>query len=112
MPFTFNGTGTKYYGSRERDIGGTYITTQWIVVLGVPLLPLNSWRVYPRDEGQFHDHRPLVNADASHTTQDFDAKRVPLNWKQVLNVYAVTIPLVALGVWGFMRAFPGLSVKW
>lgn len=32
MPSTFSGTGTKYYGSRECDIGGTYVITQWIVV--------------------------------------------------------------------------------
>ena len=112
MPFTLNGTGTKYYGSRERDIGGTYVTTKWVVLLGVPLVPLSSWRVFPQDEGQFHDHRPLLNAEASHTTQAFEATRVPLNWKQVANIYAVTIPLIALGFWAVKRASPGLSITW
>ena len=43
MPSTFNGTGTKYYGQREHDRGGMYITTKWIVLLGLPLIPLSSW---------------------------------------------------------------------
>ncbi len=40
MPSTFNGTGTKYVGEREHDRGGRYITTKWIVLLGLPLVPL------------------------------------------------------------------------
>lgn len=42
MPSTFNGTGTKYYGEREHDRGGMYITTKWIVLFGLPLVPLSS----------------------------------------------------------------------
>ncbi|WP_157604841.1 MULTISPECIES: hypothetical protein [unclassified Rhizobacter] len=34
MTSSLNGTGTHLYGDRERDIGGTYITTKWIVILG------------------------------------------------------------------------------
>jgi hypothetical protein len=112
MPFTLNGTGTKYYGAREHDIGGTYITTKWIVVFGIPLLPLSSWRVYPLDEEHFHDHRPLLDRDASHTTQSFEETRVPLNLRQIINVYAITVPLLALAFWAIKRAFPGFSIKW
>ncbi|MCW5664650.1 MAG: hypothetical protein KIT35_12505 [Piscinibacter sp.] len=111
MPFTLNGTGTKYYGEREHDIGGTYITTKWIVILGIPVLPLSSWRVYPLDDGAFHDYTPMTSREASHTEQTFEAKGVPLNWRQIANVYAIVLPLAALAVWGFKTAFPGFSVK-
>jgi len=43
MTSTLNGTGTHFYGDRERDIGGTYITTKWIVVLWVPLMGLSGF---------------------------------------------------------------------
>ena len=112
MPFTLNGTGTKYYGAREHDVGGTYITTKWVVVLGIPLIPLSSWRVYPLGDEQFHDHSAIVGREASHTAQAFEETRVPLNWKQVVNVYAVTLPLLALGIWAVGRAFPVFSIKW
>ena len=108
MPFTLNGTGTKYLGEREHDIGGTYITTKWVVIFMVPILPLSSWRVFPLDQGNFNDHSPLVGREASETTQSFHATPVPLNWRQVLNVYAVTIAIVAIILWGLNRAFPKL----
>ena len=110
MPYTLNGTGTKYYGEREHDVGGTYITTTWIVLLGVPILPLSSWRVYPLGDEQFQDHQPILNREASHTTRSFEAQRVRLNWRQVLNVYAVVVPLVVLALWALRCAFPGFSI--
>jgi hypothetical protein len=112
MPHTLNGTGTKYYGEREHDVGGTYVTTKWIVLVGIPLIPLSSWRVYPLDDGHFHDHQPLLDRDASHTSQSFMAQPVPLNWRQILNIYAITLPLLAIGAWMFMKAFPNFYIKW
>ena len=106
MPCTINGTGTKYYGAREYDIGGTYITTEWVVAVGIPLIPLGSWRVYPVSEERFRDHQQIMLREASHTTQSFEAQRVPLNWRQVLNVYAVTLSALGLVALALHRAFP------
>jgi len=110
MTFTLNGTGTKYYGEREHDIGGTYITTKWIVILGVPRVPLSSWRVFPLNSAQFHDYQPVLNRDASETTQSFHVTPAPLNWRQIVNVYAVTLPLLALGIWVLSIAFARLGI--
>jgi len=79
MPSTLNGTGTKYYGKREVDIGGTYVTTKWLVIFWVPVLPLSSWRVYLLDEERIS----LANRRVEQT---FEANPVPLSWKQVANV--------------------------
>lgn len=111
MPTTFNGTGTKYYGEREHDRGGMYITTKWIVLLGLPLLPLSSWRVFPQNDGIPQDHSHLLSSGASMTEESYEAHRVPLNWRQVLNVYAIVIPILAFIVWAFMRVFPDFSVR-
>jgi hypothetical protein len=109
MPYTFNGTGTKYLGQRERDMGGTYITTKWVVVLMVPIIPLSSWRVFPLEAEQFHDHMPLVGRDASHSEQSFQATRVPLNWRQVLNTYAVTIAVIGILGYALRNALPSIK---
>ncbi|MBO9689772.1 MAG: hypothetical protein J7598_24490 [Mitsuaria chitosanitabida] len=111
MPSTFNGTGTKYYGQREHDRGGMYITTKWIVLLGLPLVPLSSWRVFPHGEGVAQDHSHLLSSGATLAEQTYEAQRVPMNWRQVLNVYAIVIPIVTLLIWAFIRVFPGFSVK-
>ncbi|MES2942755.1 MAG: hypothetical protein V4772_07790 [Pseudomonadota bacterium] len=108
MPFTFNGTGTKYYGEREHDIGGTYITTKWVVIFAIPVFPLSSWRVYPIDEERFADFTQILGREASQTSQSFHEVPAPLNWRQILNVYAVTLPLIGLAVWALHRAFPKL----
>ncbi len=47
MPFTFNGVGTTLYGSRDFEKDGSYITTEWIVVAYVPILPFRSLRILP-----------------------------------------------------------------
>ena len=108
MSFTFNGTGTKYLGAREYDRGGTYITTKWVVVLMVPIIPLSSWRVFPLEEERFQDHSALVGGEASYSEQAVHATPVPLNWRQVLNVYAVTVAVLAVIAWALNRAFPRL----
>ncbi|ANH68612.1 hypothetical protein [Mitsuaria sp. 7] len=107
MPTTFNGTGTKYVGEREHDRGGRYITTKWIVLLGLPLVPLSSWRVFPLNDGASQDHSHLLSSGASLSEESVAAEPVPLNWRQVLNVYAIVIPVIAFLVWAFFRLLPG-----
>ena len=108
MPFTFNGTGTRYYGEREHDIGGTYITTKWIVVVGIPILPLSSWRVYPIGDNQYVDTSYFHGREASFGSQTYQATRVPLNWRQVRNVYLVTLGVSGTIIWWLHRSFPSL----
>lgn len=87
MPYTINGVGTHFYGSRDEGPDGSYITTEWLVVIYIPLLPLRSMRVLP------------LASDATFpfsSSQRFMSRPTRLNWRQVLNVYLVLflIPLV------------------
>ena len=50
MAFTFNGIGTTYYGQRDFGPEGSYVTTEWFVVLFVPLIPIKSLRVLDSNE--------------------------------------------------------------
>src|SRR5580704_19504675 len=87
MPFTFNGCGTRFYGERERAEDGSYITTEWITFIYVPLLPIRSYRVLPVGEGT----NILI-----HRSQSYQTMRVPLCWAQVRNVYFILSPIVLL----------------
>jgi hypothetical protein len=89
MPSIHNGSGTMYYGKRDVDIGGSYVTTEWIVFFWLPILPLSSWRVFPLTD-------ELVTSYG--TRQAYQARPVSLNWAQVLNVYLLTAGCLA-GAW-------------
>ncbi len=52
---TVNGIGTTLLGHRDDDpVTGTYVATQYFVVLFVPLFPLTSYRVRPAATGGWH----------------------------------------------------------
>ena len=88
MPYTFNGIGTTYYGERDKDAEGFYITTKFFVVASIPIIPLSSWRV-----------RPVGKETGIMTrTQNYQTLPAPMNWRQVLNVYLVAIALVAAAI--------------
>ncbi|MBW4652532.1 MAG: hypothetical protein KME20_05745 [Kaiparowitsia implicata GSE-PSE-MK54-09C] len=87
MPFTLNGIGTIYYGNRDRAVDGSYITTEWFVVVYVPIFPIASYRVRPAGQGTnlifYYSNKYLV-------------ERVPLCWPQVRSVYAFTGPIFGI----------------
>jgi hypothetical protein len=85
MPHTFNGCGTRFVGSRDRGPDGSYITTNWISFIYVPLIPLASYRVLPTGKS--------TNV-VVHRSQEYLTKRVPLCWPQVRNVYVVVGPIL------------------
>jgi hypothetical protein len=43
--FNLQGIGTTFYGRRDYDADGSYLTTKWFVVLFVPIVPIHSRRV-------------------------------------------------------------------
>jgi hypothetical protein len=42
---TLNGFGTKLYGRRNPAADGSFLTTKWVVLFWIPLIPLKSLRV-------------------------------------------------------------------
>ena len=81
MARTSNGCGTTYYGRRDKAADGSYVTTEFFCIFYFPLLPLRSWRVLPVE----------YTRSGFSSTQTYRATRVPLNWRQVVNVYLVPI---------------------
>lgn len=85
MPRTVNGIGTKFYGQRDYHPDGTHITTEWFVVLWIPILPFRSLRVRP------------VGLDSYEVLKEMGP-----NWKQVLSVYTYFGFLIG---WYFLISF-------
>jgi hypothetical protein len=94
MPYTINGFGTKLLGERDFRKDGSYVTTKWVSILWVPVLPLESLRI--RETGGFEI---IGLADLQYTVLE----RLPsLHMKQVLFVYlflAGFITWLVLGFW-------------
>lgn len=52
--FTFNSIGFGVYGARDRDDDGAYSLTRFIVVLFLPIFPVDAYGVYDADGGGWH----------------------------------------------------------
>jgi hypothetical protein len=76
---SFNGFGTAFYGSRDFLPDGSYITTQWVVVLFFPVIPIRSLRVIQTGSTSI--------TFGTKTTYKVLAKTWP-NFTQVVYVYA------------------------
>jgi hypothetical protein len=85
MPYTLNRVGTKYYGKRDLGEDGSFVTTEWFVMIDIPIIPLGSFRVLPTGSSM---NLFFIKS------RDYRVQRVPLNWRQVINVYLVAIALL------------------
>src|SRR5580765_3754723 len=82
MGFTFNGSGIRFYGQRDFRPDGSYMTTEWVVLFWVPLIPLRSLRVR---SGERRDSYLFVLSSSSQNYAVYET-RAPY-WKQVLYTY-------------------------
>lgn len=80
MAFTLNGFGTKFYGEADVRPDGSFVTTEWITALYVPLIPLRSFR--------FVRVRGGVNVVVFHSQSYAILEKLPVCWPQVGRVYA------------------------
>lgn len=96
MSETWNGIGTKYYGSKDQYPDSTFVTTEWVVILYIPIIPIQSFRV--AYAGTSHGWRKT-------TTQYIIIKKLSLDWQQVFSIYFLTF--VTLIVAFFMGWFAG-----
>lgn len=86
MPHTF-GIGTKFCGKDEIGKTGSYLATKWIVFFYIPILPIGSFKVRPKEK---------TVHDMSLSAQRNVIERVPLQWWHVCNVYAFIAAMAIL----------------
>jgi hypothetical protein len=95
------GFGTEYFSQRELRPDGSYVTTEFLTALDIPLVPLGSQRV--REVGPASFGPGSVGWTSQ---QQYGVRAVPTNWRQVLNVYLGAIGLLIVrrpvrrGRWG------------
>jgi hypothetical protein len=98
MPYSINGVGTSFYGEsnyRHEDTSITgdkeisFVTTEWVIVLWIPLIPIRSRRVIKG----FHEGFPFPFG----TTHYYDLGRAPFAWNKIGQTYLIILG-VAVGV--------------
>jgi hypothetical protein len=94
MAETWNGFGTKFYGSKDQYPDGSFITTEWIVILLIPVIPIGSMRVFYK--GTSYEFRRT-------TSRYLVIQKLSLDWRQVFSTYFVTFMtlVVAYSLWRF-----------
>lgn len=99
MPSTWNGIGTSFIGAKDRYPDGTFVTTEWFVVLMFPVIPIRSLRVLF-----------LANSVGwrRSSSKYLVIEKAPLDIKYILLTYFTAIISVISGIWLFftiMTAF-------
>lgn len=78
------GTGTMFYGDtdphpRERS----YVTTEWITIFFIPILPLRSYRIWTLAEDTEYSWFP----PGITQTMEYEKVRVKFQWRQVMKTF-------------------------
>lgn len=86
MPSTVNGIGTMFHGKDEYESDGSYITTEWITVFWIPIIPIRSLRVRYIEEGE----RGLFTISSSR----YETHPVKLYKKHIIKYYCLLICII------------------
>jgi hypothetical protein len=102
MPSSINGCGTKYYGQRDFRADGSHVTTNFICLLFLPMIPIHSVRVIPDSKNSW--------IPFSNNYYQVLEKRWP-NLVQVLFVYLCAAAVVGQGILFFVYVHPYLKTQ-
>ena len=81
MPTSLQGFGTTFYGKRDFQPDGSYVTTEFFIFAGIPIVPRKSLRV--RDGGSKGVVFPIAQTERTYAVLDTTRPNV----RQVLSVY-------------------------
>ena len=87
MASSINGIGTMWYGHALEDEDGSYVVTEWITVVWIPLIPLGSKRVslVPPEDTRWWKQE---------VGSKYWVEKVPLHWPHIFKAYAVLLAIV------------------
>jgi hypothetical protein len=80
--YSLNGVGTIFYGQRDFRYDGSYLTTEWLVVFYLPIIPIRSLRVRHQGPGE---SGLLIGVGSAENYAVLDQSRP--NLKQVVSTY-------------------------
>ncbi len=91
MPGTYNGFGTSYVGATSRGTDRSFVTTEWVVVLLLPILPRRSFRVI------YHGETETRQLFSQSRRREYSVlSQVPLNIPQVVVTYIIVLAQLAI----------------
>ena len=96
------GFGTTFYGQCDYWTDESYLTTEWIVIAAIPLIPMRTLRVNPDVNFSQKVKDSAESTPFHHKTTYVLQDRGKLNLRQVLRTYALAFLLAAwlvTGVW-------------
>lgn len=92
------GIGTRLYGDSDYNYDEhTYITTKWITIFFIPILPLKSYKVIreSRIKTKFYAFPPGF----SQSTEFILVPEEKLYWRQILKTYALgLLPMIGFAI--------------
>src|ERR1700676_4758195 len=96
MAYSIWGFGTMFYGEADEMTDGSYVTTEWIIALWIPIVPLVSLCV--KSGGERTTNLGFYwSRSWAHTI----LYPVPLQWKQIGKTYAKALAIIAGTIAGF-----------
>lgn len=104
MPGSFNGFGTTFYGERGHAPDGSYVTTEWIILLYLPIIPLRSLRIARNPQDDFR-------AVAFESESYYVISRERLCWTQVFLTYGFIFGTIAWCL-GLFLGYTKLPDNW
>jgi len=103
MPSTTNGIGTTYYGKRDFRTDGSWLTTEWVVVFFIPLLPISSRRIAWRyeEDNRWTTHNNFFENNVDHEdnsrTKNYKIlSNEALSFVQISSVYIYCLGFIFL----------------
>ena len=93
----YRGSGFKHYGEAELRPDGSYVATEWFVLVSFPLVPRRSHRIKPILEKSDHGWFTRLAKDAY-----LEMEKLPLQWGQVLTTFCFQLVKLA---WCVLMAY-------
>lgn len=90
MPFSMNGIGTTWYGHALEEPDGSYVVTEWVILLFIPIIPLGSKRIWAaQDEPDVK--LPWWKIRIEPDGEKFNTVPVPLYRPHLIKGYSVLL---------------------
>jgi hypothetical protein len=110
---SFIGFGTSIYGKRDFHSDGSFITTKWVVLFWVPVLPIGSVRLGKAGAGSRTGEsgwsKHYLGYFFSWNTKYWVYSQAPVNQRQALFVYSFVLALI-LAVMSVHHISPKISL--
>ncbi len=96
-PFTVDGVGTRFFGQSPSADSSGYISTKWLVVVLLPLIPVRSHLIVEEDvPGQRQAGYSMRPLEKLHWEQIRETA-----WRSTLGYLIFVLLLASFGIWAF-----------